>query len=313
VIIPLHRDSATFRECLRQCLELEHADFEVVVVSDQPVAMPADTRVRFVLTGSPVDTSPAVKRDIGARHATGEALAYLDDDAYPARDWLSVAEVALGAPAVDAIGGPGVTPPGSSLRARAGGLVYASPLGSGPLRYRFTPQAARVVDDYPAYNLIVKAECVARIGGWASTFYGGEDTRFCERLSESGVMVNYHPELVVYHFRRPLFRAHMRQIANVGRHRGYFARIYPGTSLRPVYFAPLVAVVGMVAALAAVLVTAGVAALVVTLVIGYLAAAIAAGSGTLGERALFPLGVVAHHASYGLAFARGLATRDLRR
>ena len=313
LVIPLHHDSAAFRVCLRHCLSLEHDDFEVIVVSDRLVELPDDPRLVFVLTGSATDTSPALKRDIATAHATGRALAYLDDDAYPDPTWLSVAELALSEPGVKAVGGPGVTPPGSSLRCRAGGRVYASVLGSGPLRYRFRPEAARVVDDFPAYNLIVAADTVRQVGGWASTFYGGEDTRFCEHLAEAGVMVHYRPDLVVFHHRRALFGPHMRQIANVGRHRGYFARVYPGTSLRPMYFAPLIAVVALCMFVLLVLVAAGPVAALAVVALGYLAAALMSGGGTLGERALFPLGVFAHHTSYGVAFARGLVTRKMDR
>jgi GT2 family glycosyltransferase len=223
-----------------------------------------------------------------------------------------VAERAFADPPVRAIGGPGVTPPGSGWRAAAGGAVYESPLGSGPLNYRFRPGAPRVVDDYPAYNLIVRREAVESAGGWASTFYGGEDTRFCEALAAQGARVHYVPELLVYHHRRPILRAHMRQIANVGRHRGHFARA-AGSSRRLVYFLPAVAALAMpllaLAALAKLGPRRGLAAG------GAAYGALAAASPLPGAavRLAFPLALMAHHASYGTAFIAGLATRRMDR
>src|SRR5215831_2559916 len=96
IVIPLHRDNPSFRRCLRGCLELDHPDLEVVVVSDRPVDLPEDPRVVAVVSGREGDSSPAEKRDLALAHATGDAIAYLDDDAYPAADWLRVAEDALG-------------------------------------------------------------------------------------------------------------------------------------------------------------------------------------------------------------------------
>jgi hypothetical protein len=117
----------------------------------------------------------------------------------------------------------------------------------------------------------------------------------------------------VFHYRRAMFRPHMRQIANVGRHRGYFARVHPGTSLRPAYFAPLAATLALIVGVAALLITVGLVATLIALGVAYLGLLLAAGGGSLAERALYPLGLVAHHASYGAAFARGLLTRDMDR
>jgi len=313
IVIPLHRPTPAFRACLAACLELDHGDFEVLVVSDRPADLPGDPRVVPVLTGLAGDSSPAEKRDAALPRATGDAIAYLDDDAEPARDWLRVAEAAFADPAVAALGGPGVTPPGGGWRQRVGGAVYESALGSGPLRYRFTPAPARTVDDYPAYNLIVRTEAVRRAGGWASTFYGGEDTRFCEGLARIGVPVHYLPKLVVRHHRRPVFRAHMRQVGNVGRHRGHFVRKHPETSRRLVYFAPVAALVAAPALLAAALARLGPGGRAAALGALYAGLAAASPAGGRRERLAFPLALAAHHAAYGGSFVLGLLTREMDR
>jgi len=86
VLIPLHRETAAFRACIEACRRIDHPDVEFLVVSDRPMPLPDDPRVVAVLTGADGDTSPAEKRDAGLEHATGEAIAYLDDDAEPAPD-----------------------------------------------------------------------------------------------------------------------------------------------------------------------------------------------------------------------------------
>ena len=100
IVIPLHRDSPAFRTCLASCLALDHRDLEVLVVSDRPAELPEDPRIVAVVSGRDDDSSPAEKRDLAAEKATGDAIAYLDDDAYPAPDWLTVAERAFEDPAV---------------------------------------------------------------------------------------------------------------------------------------------------------------------------------------------------------------------
>lgn len=242
VIVPLHRYGDVARRCLETALALPGDVHEVLAVSDGPVAgLPAG--VRELHTGSATDTSPAEKRDAALAHARGEICAFLDDDAWPRADWLEKALARFDAdPSVAAIGGPGLTPPDSGFRERAGGAFYESPFGSAGLRNRFA-QVGEAVDteDWPAFNFLVRTDVLEAVGGWASKFYGGEDTKLCLALADAGHRIVADPDVVVLHARRPIFAAHMRQVGNVGRHRGWFVHRFPRTSARPVYFAPSVA------------------------------------------------------------------------
>jgi glycosyltransferase involved in cell wall biosynthesis len=303
IVIPAHRDAAALRRCIDAALAQDYSDFEVVVASDRPIAALPDNVVQ-VNTGAAADTSPAEKRDAAFAVATGDVLAYVDDDAYPRTDWLTKAAREL-QDGVHALGGPGVTPPESSWAERVGGAVYESPAGSAFLRYRFIPQTARRVSDYPAYNLFVRREALEAVGGWGTTFYGGEDTVLCLKLAEHGWLVQYAPDVVVYHQRRPILRPHLRQVANVGRHRGYFVRAFPQTSRRVLYALPALAPVGVL-----------VGALAVKKQPALGLAATVAGYGLVAMETLrrhppsialtTPPVVLAHHLAYGIAFLRGL-------
>ena len=310
IVIPAHRDGPSFRRCLEASLDQDYADFEVVVASDRPIPGLPD-RVIQVETGSESDTSPAEKRDAAFPVATGDILAFLDDDAYPRRDWLSSAARHFETD-VQAVGGPGITPPDSLWAERVGGAVYESPAGSALLRYRFLPQPARKVSDYPAYNLFVRRDALEAIGGWGTTFYGGEDTVLCLKLAEAGWPVHYVPDVVVFHHRRPILLPHLRQVANVGRHRGYFVRAFPATSRRALYALPALAPVAMV-----------LGALFVKKQPGTGGALAAAGYALVAVETLrrhppsvalaTPAVAAAHHIAYGTAFVRGLLSRRMSR
>ncbi len=70
-------------------------------------------------------------------------------------------------------------------------------------------------------------------------YWPGEDTKLCMLLTKAeGKRIVYEPEAVVYHHRRALFWGHFRQVWNYAVHRGFFAKRYPDTSLRPQYFVP---------------------------------------------------------------------------
>lgn len=239
VIVALHRFTPEARQCLEETVAQLRVGDQLLAISDAPIdGLPAGVEART--TGSPTDTSPAEKRDAAMQWVTGDACAFLDDDAYPAAGWIQrISDYLDEDPTLAGIGGPGITPPGGGLAQRLGGAFYESRLGSGGLRERFVAVGARhPIDDWPAYNLIVRTDALRAVGGWGSKLYGGEDTKLCLALVGSGHRLEFIPDVVVYHHRRPLFGPLWRQIGNIGYQRGRFVKHFPETSRRPIYFVP---------------------------------------------------------------------------
>ena len=314
IIIPVHRWNERSARAVAGCLELqERSSVEVIVVSDQQIDnLPSACRV--VVTGANRDSSPAIKRDLGRSIARGKFLAYIDDDAFPEPGWIDHALAAISALDVDGVGGPGLTPTDSTWRERLSGSVYGSILGSGPLRHRFVIHGyARLVDELPAYNFVVKRECMDEVGGWDSSFYGGEDTAVCSRLRSRGFKLAYTPDAIVYHHRRAALTAHLRQIGNVGRHRGYFVRRRDPSSLRGLYFVPALLLLCF-PVVAAFFVVAAIREPAITLtslaILWMLLAGLAVRD--IPMWALFFPGVLlTHHLWYGLNFVFGLCSSSL--
>lgn len=251
IIIPFKAPGPYLEESLPHLLALAETDFEIILLPDDPMhlaALTTDPRVRVLATG-PV--SPAIKRDRGAVSALGTYLAFIDDDAYPDRGWLSVARAVFETtPDVAAVGGPAVTPPDDPFWARASGAVFLSRLTGVPERYRPTPPR-RDVDDWPTVNLIVRRDAFFAVGGFDTACWPGEDTKFClDLVHKKGGRILYLPELFVWHHRRPGLAKHLRQIGNYGLHRGHFVRVHPETSRRPGYFVPAAWVLFLAVALA---------------------------------------------------------------
>ncbi|OLN26156.1 Glycosyltransferases involved in cell wall biogenesis [Desulfovibrio sp. DV] len=251
IIIPFKAPGPYLNESLPHLLALAETDFEIILVPDDAMdvaALTADPRVRALASG-PV--SPAVKRDMGSASALGTYLAFIDDDAYPDRGWLSVARAVFEAsPEVSAVGGPAETPPDDPFWARASGAVFLSRLTGFPERYRPTPPR-RFVDDWPTVNLIVRRDAFFAVGGFDTACWPGEDTKFClDLVHKKGGRILYLPELFVWHHRRPGLAKHLRQVGNYGLHRGHFVRVHPETSRRPCYFAPAAWVLFLAVALA---------------------------------------------------------------
>ncbi len=327
VIVPLHTCSARFLKDFSSIRNLEYPNFEILIVADEPTLNAATNPyfselkrqekpglVNIISTRKQL-TGPAEKRNLGIQNATGEICAFIDDDAYPRPDWLRSAVPFFDNPEVAAVGGPGITPPEDSLLEQASGAVYTSPLGSGQTLHRFIQRKPREVDDFPAFNLMVRTEVLKHIGGFTSNFYGGEDTKLCLELVKLGKKILYRPEVIVFHHRRSLFFDHLKQIANVGVHRGYFAKMFPETSRRIFYFLPSIVVVvlalgailSLFSHLVAVILLLGLACYFGVAFISVMPAS------RLDVAILGSVGIMATHIVYGCAFIRGLMLKRLDR
>jgi GT2 family glycosyltransferase len=171
--------------------------------------------------------------------AKGEIIAFIDDDAWPEKDWLKNAVENFKDGNIAAVGGPAITPAQDSLKQKASGLVYSSVLVSGQYVYRYLPKKRLVVDDFPTCNLLVRKSILQELGGFETLFWPGEDTKLCLDITKKlRKQIIYDPRVLVYHHRRPLFIPHLKQVSNYALHRGYFVKKFPATSLKIVYFIP---------------------------------------------------------------------------
>lgn len=236
IIIPFREMNEFVKENVRACLGSSYDNFEILLIPDSRLGMEKIKNCRMMESGV---VGPAVKRDLGAKAARGEILAFIDDDVYPTNYWLQSVVVGFKEKEVAAVGGPGVTPPGVSWQEAASGWFSASPIGSGGFSYRFLPRERRYVDDYPSMNLAVRKADFWKVGGFDSAYWPGEDTKLClDLVNKLGKKILYEPTALVYHHRRQFWVPHLLQHGNFGIHRGYFARVLPQTSARLVYFMP---------------------------------------------------------------------------
>lgn len=310
IMIPCRKINGYARESIEHCLSLDYPDFEVLLLPDSEQSIDS-LNVRVIPTG-PI--GPSEKRDLALDHASGEILAFIDDDAYPSECWLKEAVKHFKDDEVGAVGGPAVTPPGDSLLQKASGFVYSSFLGSGSLGFRYIPKGQREVNDYPSCNFIIKRSAFQQSGGFSTLFWPGEDTKLClELTNELHLKIIYDPQVLVYHHRRSLFRPHLRQVWSYAVHRGFFAKKFPQTSLKLSYFLPSLLCLGLVFGTVASFFNPVVELIFLSALGVYLLLALLSSlqSKEIEAIPLVFLGVITTHLTYGTGFIKGLLARRL--
>lgn len=208
--MPVERVGGDAERAIRSVLDQQAPfPFELIVVSATTFEMPSETRVRNVVEPN---RNPATRRNRAASVASGEILAFIDDDAMADPRWLATACGFLDDhPDVLALGGPDPAPPDSSVPELISDTLLATPLiGSGIACHENRRGIFDVAhaSDIALVNLFVRRS--AFTGFDESIGYIGEDTGLIEQLMQRGRVV-YHQDVRVFHRRRAFPGPYLRQ------------------------------------------------------------------------------------------------------
>lgn len=245
------------------------------------------------------------------QRATGELLLFLDDDVVLDRAMLAALDrLARENPEIAVFGGPNESSPTSSFFQAVEGSVLASLVGSGPVRRRYGRHPASLADEryFTLCNLAIRRKDMLPFD---PELTGAEENEVLGRLSQSGLTMLYHPDIVAFHDRRPDLRSFWAQMVKYGRGRGQLMLRSPST-FRPAYVVPplLVSFLAFVPVLALWLRPA-------LWLLGLYGLCVLAGASKVGfslrRPAAFPLSIVlilTVHLGYGWGVIRGLISRS---
>jgi GT2 family glycosyltransferase len=192
--------------------QLDYPDFEVIVVDDGSAEDIAGLVARHpgfrCIRQEPLGLG--VARNTGAAAATGEILAYTDDDCVVESSWLIHLTRPFERPEIGAAGGPNI-PPAPVNRSQA--CVISAP--GGPAHVLLTDTMAEHV---PGCNLAVRRSVFDELGGFQPEYHAaGDDVDFCWRLIEKGYVIAFDAAAMVWHYRRCSVRGFLRQQAGYGK------------------------------------------------------------------------------------------------
>jgi GT2 family glycosyltransferase len=221
VVVCTYNGQRTIRDCMEGLRRLRYPDFEVIVVNDgstdQAAAIASEYDVRLISTENRGLSSA---RNTGWQAATGEIVAYLDDDAYPDPDWLTHLAATFLRSAHVGVGGPNIAPPGDGKIAKCVALAPGN-----PTHVMLTDREAEHI---PGCNMAFRRAALEAIGGFDPRFrVAGDDVDVCWALRERGGTLGFSPAAVVWHHRRNSLRAYWKQQVGYGRAEGLLERKWP--------------------------------------------------------------------------------------
>jgi len=212
VIVCTRNGASRIASCIEALQKQTLPAHEIIVVDDgstdgtTPLVASRFPKVKL-LTLEPGGLSAA--RNAGAEAASGEILAFTDDDCEADEGWLAGLAGAF-ARGWDAAGGPNLPPPAQT---DAEAIVAAAP--GAPSHVMLDDSEA---EHLPGCNIAVLRTAYFDINGFDPQFTtAGDDVDFCWRLRDKGYRLGFAPTAFVWHYRRPSLRGFLRQQIGYGK------------------------------------------------------------------------------------------------
>ena len=185
-----------------------YTNFEVVVVNgpsiDETEEVVKQFNVRYYT--SPFNIS--VSRNVGIRHAAGEIIAFIDDDAVPEPEWLEDLMKAYKDPKVAAAGGRVFNADGSDFQYSYGAIdLWGYPISRHDKPYEFNEPNSNWFNINIGTNASYRREPLIEVGGFDEEIeYYHDESDVCVRLIQAGYKVAQLDNAYVHHKMAPSFR-----------------------------------------------------------------------------------------------------------
>jgi GT2 family glycosyltransferase len=221
VVVCSYNGGRTIRDTFEALQGLTYPDFEVILVDDGSTDGTAAIGREFgakVISTENRGLSNA--RNTGYEAATGEIIAYIDDDAYPDPHWLYYLAHRFTEDDWSAVGGPNLPPADAGMIAEC---VANSP--GGPVQVLVSDTEAEHI---PGCNMAFRKSALEAIRGFDARFRAaGDDVDACWRLVAVAGRIGFHAGAVVWHHRRNSVRAYWKQQRGYGRAEALLERKWP--------------------------------------------------------------------------------------
>lgn len=206
IVISTYNRRETLRNCLAGLRGLRYPAFEVVVVNgpstDGTDQLLANHATMVKLVDCP-EQNLSMSRNLGIAAASGDVIAFIDDDAVPHPDWLTSMMRNYADSRIGGVGGYTVDNTGvrwqvkKTLCDRYGN---AHVVGDHIDERAFSKAGSPIYPSLLGTNSSFRTSALRAINGFDEVFaYFLDETDVCLRLVDAGWRVVYEPEAIVFH------------------------------------------------------------------------------------------------------------------
>ena len=249
IIIPVRNRPDEIAQCLTSLGGLDYPPdrIEIIVVDDA-----SDDNTPEVISGYPVKLlknnvrmQASYSRNLAAKEAKGDIIAFIDSDCTADHLWLKELVPAFDDPENGAAGG--MVDSWFDKKAIDQYEKVFSSLNMGT-RSKSSKEDGSFFY-LPACNLLVKKDIFLGLNGFNADMTVGEDVDFCWRLKDSGYEVEYRPAGVVFHKHRNRIKAFFVRRFQYGTSEPFLQKKHPDR-LKKMYYMPFTVLLWLIVLLA---------------------------------------------------------------
>ena len=228
IVIPVKDRADELQRCLDSLAKVSYPQekIQLIVVDDgssDDSSLVAQRSGALLVPSGGCGRGPAAARNVGARVATGDILAFIDSDCTASTGWLNELIPSFIDPATAAVGG------------LVDGMCSASEIDRyetvmSSLSLGLRERSGSGGDDtfyLPSCNLLVRRTAFLQANGFKDEMHVGEDVDLTWRLRDCGWTITYLPTGRVNHEHRSTVRSFMSRRFDYGTSEGILQRIHP--------------------------------------------------------------------------------------
>lgn len=207
IIIATRERPATLRPCLARVFAQDYSPLEVIVIDNSP-----DDQSQQVVGEFPMaeylkcdfrSDNVASLRNLAIGHASGQLLAFIDDDTFVEPGWLAALAGTFSDPSIGGVTGRTITPDVAEDNSPIIGRL--SPRGEF-IGAGFNNLWSQIVDvdHLQGCNMAVRRSLVKSLGGFDPLMhYSREDVELGLRIKSFGYRLVFQPKAIVHHVLAP--------------------------------------------------------------------------------------------------------------
>jgi mycofactocin system glycosyltransferase len=216
IIIPVRNRPQEIRACLTSLAKLNYPSqkIEIIVVDDCSTDTTPEVIREFPVTllALKKHRQASFCRNVAARKAKNEILAFIDSDCEADADWLLDLIPAFREKSIAAVGG----------------MIDSYYTINQLDQYEKVQSSLRISSWYkrsseldrffyvPSCNFLIRRNCFRELGGFKNDLHVGEDVDLCWRIQNSGLQVDYRPVGTIFHKHRNRLQAFCRRRFDYG-------------------------------------------------------------------------------------------------
>ena len=235
IIIPVRNRPAEIEDCLHSLGQLIYPPekLEIIVVDDASTDNTYQAILKFpvFLISLKENKKAPFCRNLAAKKAKGDILAFIDSDCLADPFWLQELIPAFKDSSLTAVGGM------VDAHFEKSALDWYEKVKSSlvmGLRVRRSSESEKFFY-VPSCNLLVRRDPFLKLGGFREELFVGEDVDFCWRLQDAGHHVEFRPAGKVYHKHRNRLRAFCSRRFDYGTSEPLLQQLHPERSKQMVF------------------------------------------------------------------------------